>query len=160
MIQDDGPVAVFAGGMQQYAVRAEMSDFVTEPTIIWDFPAAERGEITQTRSSYKCRWGRRACLLRTGKNAYSTMRKSDKDNDAENENIFRICLVSATVILATSGAYYYIFTNDVRTRSQEHVLMAFDLITHELNARREARMPLLTPLSALRSPTGSTCWTC
>jgi len=51
---------------------------------------------------------------------------------------FRICLVSATVILATSGAYYYIFTNDVRTRSQEHVAMAFDLITHELNARRES----------------------
>lgn len=49
---------------------------------------------------------------------------------------FRISVVSATVILAASGAYYSLFTNDVRARSQEHVALAFDLIAHELEARR------------------------
>ena len=49
---------------------------------------------------------------------------------------FRISLVSATVILAASGAYYWLFTTDVRARSQEHVALAFDLIVHELEARR------------------------
>ena len=37
IIQDDGPVAVFALGMQQYAARKEISGFVNEPNIIWDF---------------------------------------------------------------------------------------------------------------------------
>lgn len=49
---------------------------------------------------------------------------------------FRISVVSATVILAASGAYYSLFTTDVRARSQEHVALAFDLIAHELDARR------------------------
>lgn len=48
----------------------------------------------------------------------------------------RISVVSATVILAASGAYYWLFTTDVRARSQEHVALAFDLMAHEFEARR------------------------
>ena len=35
MIQDDGPFAVFAIGLSQYAARAEISSFVTEPNVLW-----------------------------------------------------------------------------------------------------------------------------
>ena len=35
MIQDDGPFAVFAIGMSQYAARTEISSFVHEPDVLW-----------------------------------------------------------------------------------------------------------------------------
>jgi len=68
--------------------------------------------------------------------------------------LIRIYLLTFAIILAMSVTYYILFTNDVRKRSHQQVIMTFRLIADDLRSRVNTVLPQITQFtdSALVSP--------
>ena len=57
--------------------------------------------------------------------------------------LVRIYLLTFLIILAMSVTYYYLFTSNIRERSHQRVIMAFDLIFDDLTTRVNNILPQL-----------------
>ena len=66
----------------------------------------------------------------------------------------RIYLLTFLIIIAMSVSYYLLFTNDVRKRSHQQVIMTFRLIADDLRSRVDTALPQISQFSdsALLSP--------